>query len=204
MNSSAQSSNRRRSRSALLAALLLSSCLVVAGAVILSRRGSARSVLVQNADGSSIRLDVSVLGGKRLLDAATGAEKTFAFGPANTLVVLMSAGDCPNCLRERSVWAELSRGHDASELQVVGVLLRTSPQEARTFAKTYELPFPVYLDYENRLGRATELPRLTPFKVLVNSKGEALLADGPNPTASTQAAFGERVNKRLSPAEVTR
>lgn len=187
MKWSAPSSNPLKRRSALAGALILLSCLAAAGAaLLLSRRGDARAVLVSGPDGSQLRLDVSALEGQRLSDAVTGREEVIRFDSENTLLVLMSPGDCPNCLRERSVWESLSRGHEASRLRVVGILLRTSPEEALAFARAYRLPFPLYLDRENQLRRVTELPPLTPFKVLVNSRGEVLLADGPNPNATAR------------------
>lgn len=200
MKSSAQSSSPLRRRSWSAVVLLLAACLAAAGAVLLGRRGDARVVLLENPDGSRSRLDVSALKGERLLDLATGREEPLSFDSEKTLLILLSPGDCPNCLRERDVWGELSRGHGPSGLRVVGVLLRSSPSEALTFARAFQFPFPLYLDRENRLRRATELPTLTPFKILVNSEGEVLLADGPNGNAAAQAAFGQKVLEKLGPA----
>jgi peroxiredoxin len=113
----------------------------------------------------------------------------------------MSPGDCPNCLRERSVWESLSRGHEASRLRVVGILLRTSPEEALAFARAYRLPFPLYLDRENQLRRVTELPPLTPFKVLVNSRGRFCWRTAPTRTPPRRPLLVRWYSKNSAPPQ---
>ncbi len=203
MKLSAPSSNHQR-RKILLTALLILSCLVAASAFLLSSHGGSRTIWVSELDGSRVRLDVSALKGMRLLNLKTEREEIITYGTANTLVIFLSPGDCPNCLRERSVWEELNNAHDAAKLRVVGVLVRSSIAEARTFAKAYQFPFPLYFADKNRVGQATPLPQLTPFKVLVNAQGDVLLADGPNANASTQKIFGQKVSESLMFAEVTK
>jgi peroxiredoxin len=202
MTSSAQSSNSRKGRRALSFGLQAICCVLAAGVIAyaLAGRSGASKVALDNPDGSRAVLDVSALPGVSLPEMKSGKEEPLSFGPGATLVVFLSGGDCSTCLAERSVWEELARAHDPSELRVVGVLVRTSPSEARTFAEAYNLSFPLYLDGEGRLGQGTALPQATPFKVLIDSGGKVLLADGPNPGVSMHKDFGDKVVARLKSA----
>lgn len=201
MTSSAQSSNSRRGRRALSLAVQFLGCVLAAGAIAyaFTSRGASKVVL-DNPDGSQAMLDVGAVAGVPLAEMGSGRAEPLSLGPANTLVVFLSGGDCPNCLAERSVWEELARSHDPSQLKVVGVLVRTSSSEARTFADAYNLSFPLYLDGEGGLGRLTALPQVTPFKVLIDRGGRVLLAAGPNPDITTHKDFGDKVNAKLQSA----
>lgn len=199
MTLSAQSSNSLKGRRALSLGIQCLGCLLVAGAIAyaFTARGVASRVVLDNPDGSHAMLDVGAIRGVPLTEMRSGRAEPLSFGPANTLVVFLSGGDCPTCLAERSVWEDLARSHDPSQLRIVGVLVRTSPSEARTFADAYNLTFPLYLDGEGGLGRLTALPQVTPFKVLIDRGGNVLLAAGPNPDITTHKDFGDKVNAKL-------
>ncbi|MCA1634190.1 MAG: redoxin domain-containing protein [Acidobacteria bacterium] len=199
-----QSSNSRKGRRALSLSLQALGCLLAAGVIAyaLVARGGASSVVLDNPDGSRATLDMNALGAVPLLEMKSGRAEPVSFDSARTLVVFLSGGDCSNCLAERSVWEDLARSHDPSQLRVVGVLVRTSPSEARTFADAYNLSFPLHLDGEGRLGEGTALPQSTPFKVLINGEGKVLLAAGPNPDISTHKDFGDMVVAQLESARV--
>lgn len=202
MTLSGQSSNSRKGRRALSLGIQIIGCLLAAGAIAyaFTARGGASRVALDNPDGSHALLDVSAIEGVPLLEMGSGRAEPLSFGPANTLIVFLSGGDCSTCLAERSVWEELARSHDPSQLRVVGVLVRTSPSEARTFADAYNLSFPLHLDGESGLGRLTALPQVTPFKVLIDRGGKVLLAAGPNPDITTHKDFGDKVNAKLESA----
>lgn len=202
MTSSAQSSNSSRGRRALSFGLQFLACLLAAGAIAyaFAARGGASKVVLDNPDGSHAVLDVGAIQGVPLSVMGSGQVEPLSFGPANTLVVFLSGGDCPTCLAERSVWEDLARSHDPSQLKVVGVIVRTSKSEAHTFADAYNLSFPLYLDDEGSLGRLTALPQVTPFKVLIDRSGNVLLAAGPNPDITTHKDFGDKVNAKLESA----
>jgi hypothetical protein len=180
----------------------LLACLLVAGVVAyaLGARAGASRVALHNPDGSRPVLDVSALGGVPLLEMYSGRVEPLSFGPGHTLVVFLSGGSCSSHLAESSVWEELARSHDASRLRVIGVLVRTSPSEARTFADAFKFSFPLYLDGEGRLGQGTALPEATPFKVLIDGGGQVLLAAGPNADISSHKDFGNKVNAKLKSA----
>ena len=202
MTSSVQSSNSRKGRRALALGSQALGCLLAAGVIVyaLAARGGASKVVLDNPDGSRATLEMNALKGVPLLEMKSGRAEPLGFGPAPTLVVFLSGGDCSNCLAERSVWEDLARSYDPSRLRVVGVLVRTSPSEARTFADAYNISFPLYSDGEGRLGQGTALPQTTPFKVLLNGEGKVLLAAGPNPDISTHKDFGDKVVAQLESA----
>lgn len=202
MTSSGQSSNSRKGRRALALGLQFLFCLLAAGAIAyaLGARAGASKVELNNPDGSRAVLDVSALGGVPLPEMYSGRVEPLSFGPGHTLVVFLSGGSCSSYLAELSAFEELARAYDASRLRVIGVLVRTSPSEARTFADAYKLSFPLYLDGEDRLGQGTALPEATPFKVLIDGGGQVLLAAGPNPDSSTYRDFGDKVNAKLKSA----
>lgn len=199
MTSSVQSSSSRKGRRALALGLQLLACLLAAGALAyaLGVRAGASRVELNNPDGSRAVLDVSALRGVPLLEMHSGRVEPLSFGPGHTLVVFLSGGSCSSHLAELGIWEELARSHDAARLRVIGVLVRTSPPEARTFADAYKFSFPLYLDDEGRLGQGTALPEATPFKVLIDGGGRVLLAAGPNADASSHKDFGNKVKAKL-------
>lgn len=202
MTSSGQSSNSRKGRRALSLGLQFSARVLAAGAIAyaLGARAGASKVELNNPDGSLAVLDMSALGGVPLLEMYSGRVEPLRFGPGHTLVVFLSGGSCSSHLAELSVWEGLARSHDATRLRVIGVLVRTSPSEARTFADAYQFSFPLYLDAEGRLGQGTALPEATPFKVLIDGRGQVLLADGPDADVASQKDFGNKVNAKLKSA----
>jgi peroxiredoxin len=143
-------------------------------------------------------MDVSVFERTKLLNIKTGNSENLSFGDADyTLLVLLSAGDCPNCLKEKEIWAELINTFGSQKLKVIGVLSRTSLEEAETFIDGFNFPFPVFLDNDSRLSQMTKLPQLTPYKVLLKN-GEVILAQGPSPDTKVQQAYGEKIKSKLS------
>jgi peroxiredoxin len=205
MTSSAQSSRRfRLGRPRLLPLLLCGVCILGAGVYVLARRGAPSTVLINNPDGTRSTFDVARLEGLELFDLRTGRAEPFTLTSEKTLVILASAGDCPTCLDERRVWEELARAADERRFRVVAVLVRTSPSEARTFAKAYDPPFTLLLDREDQLAQRTQLPQLTPFKLLVNNRGGILMTDGPNNKPLAQEAFRGKVAAQIGLAPAAR
>jgi peroxiredoxin len=157
-----------------------------------------RSAAFYNIDGSKALMDVSAFEKIKFLNIAAGTNENLQFEKADySLLILLSAGDCPNCLDEREIWSEFIKKYDSQKLQVIGVLTKTSLQESKTFTKAFNFPFPIFLDEGNQLSQATQLPPLTPYKVLLKN-GEVILADGPNANVEAQKSFGEKVNGILN------
>lgn len=205
MTSSAPSSRRsRRDNLKLLPPILCALAVLCVGAYVLSSRGSAHTVAIDNPDGSRSRLNIESLNGLELFNPRTGRAETFTLKAEKTLLFFVSGGDCPTCLDERRVWEKLARAADGQRFDVVGILVRTSPGEARTLVKAYNPQFTLLLDSENRIAQRTELPQLTPFKFLVNRRGEILMTDGPNNKFSAQEAFGEKVAAQIGLAQAVR
>jgi peroxiredoxin len=198
MTSSARSSRRfKTGHPALLPLLLCGVTILCVGVYVWARRGAPRAVLINNPDGTRSTLNVARLEGMEFYNLRTGRAEPFALTSEKTLLILASAGDCPTCLDERRVWEELARSSDEQRFRVVTVLVRTSPTEAQTFAKAYDPPFTLLLDRDNQISQQTQLPQLTPFKLLLNRRGEILMTDGPNNKPLAQEAFRGEVAARI-------
>jgi peroxiredoxin len=158
----------------------------------------ARNAAFYNIDGSRALMDVSAFEKIKFLNVAAGTSESLQFEKADySLLILLSAGDCPNCLDEREIWSEFVRKYDSQKLQVIGVLTKTSLGESKTFTKAFNFPFPIFLDESNQLSQITQLPPLTPYKVLLKN-GKVILADGPNANVEAQKSFGEKVKGILN------
>ena len=204
MKSSAQSSEPRNSRSNSLPRALLFICALLAAgtaAFLINVRGSAYKVPLTRGDGPGSFLDVGALRGKLFLNLKTGRMESLGFASPNTLLVFMAAGDCPSGHEERRAWGEIARSLDESRLQVIGILIRSSQNDARTLMSAYDLPFTCYLDVDDQVKQDTTPPPQTPFKVLFNRRGDVLLVGGPTTDSSKQ---GELVGKVLARLEAAR
>jgi hypothetical protein len=155
------------------------------------------SVRIFAADGSSSTIDLSVLEGITLLNLGSGQREQISLrSSCNTLLIFLSPGDCPNCLKERALWDELARSYDASHLRVIPILVHTSSPETKPFLEFLNVGMSVYFDETDQLKHQPSIPRETPFKALV-CREKVLLAEGPNPKASEQAEFGKKVRATL-------
>jgi peroxiredoxin len=203
MTSSGPSSNYPKARNLLV---LLTCALLVGGASLYLysvQSRAAHKVLLHNPDGSQVTIDLSPLEGMSLLNLKTGRTEHVSYGAAHTLLVFMSPGDCPACLTEQRVWDELAQTHDSAQLQVVGILVRTSLAEARAFAKGYPSSFTLYVDVNEQLKHSAALPPTTPFKALVDHEGKVLLAEGPNADPAQHRNFSQHVLARLNSMPAT-
>lgn len=86
---------------------------------------------------------------------------------------------------------------NASQLGVIAILVNTSAQESKPFLEFLNMPLPIYYDETDHLRQEVVIPKVTPFKTLIDRKG-VLLAQGPNPKANEQAEFGNKVRATLS------
>jgi thiol-disulfide isomerase/thioredoxin len=155
-----------------------------------------RFVTFDNADGTTSSLDLSVFESTPFSNVATGTMDTISFTRSEyTLLILLAGGDCPNCLAERKLWAELAQNYGDGKLQIVGVMNRTSSDEAASFAKGFDLPFSVLLDKENKIGGSTAMPT-TPFKILLKN-GKPVIAAGPTGDQKTQRKWLEKIKNEL-------
>ena len=155
-------------------------------------------VIVPNPDGSSSLMDFSLLEGMSFVNLKAGAPESISLATScNTLVIIFSPGDCPSCLREKSVWESLARSYDASRFQVIGIVIRASAEEADEISKALNVPFALYYDKGNNLKQKSLAPQLTPFKTLFSRRRGVLLAAGPAPKGNEQEQFGEKVRSSL-------
>lgn len=162
-----------------------------------TRKNSYR-VRISAPDGSSSLIDFSAMEGVTLLNLRSEQREQISLrSSCNTLVIFISPGDCPNCLKERSVWENLAKSYEPSQLRVMPILVNTSAQESKPFSEFLNMPQPVYYDETRQLAQEAVTPKETPFKALLNRNG-VLLAQGPNPKASEQTEFGNKVRATLS------
>lgn len=155
-------------------------------------------VIIPGTDRSRSLIDFSRLEGITLLNLNSGQHEQISLrSSCNTLVIIFSPGDCPNCLRERSVWEELAKSHDPSRLRVIPVLVNTSAEEAKSFSKAFNMSIAVYYDESGQLRQGALVPRITPFKTLIGRDMGVLLAEGPTPKANEQAEFESKVQSQV-------
>ena len=161
-------------------------------------RKNAFRVRISAPDGSSSSIDFSALEGVTVLNLRSEQREQISLrSSCNTLVIFISPGDCPNCLKERSVWENLAKSYEPSQLRVLPILVNTSAQESKPFSEFLNMPVPVYYDETNRLAQEAVTPKETPFKALMDRNG-VLLAQGPNPKASEQTEFENKVRATLN------
>lgn len=162
-----------------------------------SAQKNSYSVRITGADGSSSAIDLSVLEGTTLLNLGSGQREQISLrSSCNTLIIFLSPGDCPNCLKERALWEDLAKSYDPSHLRVIPILVHTSAQEVKPFLEFLNVGMSVYFDESDHLKQQPLIPRETPFKALV-CREKVLLAEGPNPKANEQAEFGKKVRATL-------
>lgn len=111
------------------------------------------------------------------------------------LLVFLSPTDCSACLGESQGWEALSEGPRA--IPVIGVIGGTSLAEAQQAAADAHLTFPMFFDKRSRLAESLGILR-TPAEILLDGRGNTLLADGPEPTLGAQEQFVARV-RTLTP-----
>jgi len=170
---------------------------LVSASYFRSARNNPYCVRISGADGSSSSIDLSVLEGVTLINLGSGQREQISLrSSCNTLVVFISPGDCPNCLKERSVWENLATSYDVSRLRVIAILVHTSAEESKSFLEFLNLKMPVYYNDSDHLNQQPLIPKETPFKTLIGREG-VLLAQGPNPKANEQAEFGNKVRATL-------
>ncbi len=156
------------------------------------------AVRISASDGSSSSIDFSAVEGVTLLNLGSEQRERLSLrASCNTLIIFLSPGDCPNCLKERSVWENLAKSYEPSQLRVISILVNTSAQESKTFLEFLNMPLPIYYDVTDYLRQQALIPKETPFKTLLDRNG-VLLAQGPNPKANEQAEFGTKVRATLS------
>lgn len=161
-------------------------------------RNNPYNVRISASDGSSSSIDLSALDGITLLNLDSGQREQISLrSSCNTLIIFLSPGDCPNCLKERLVWENLAKTYQPSLLRVIPILVNTSAQESKPFLEFLNMPLAVYYDETGRLTQAALIPKETPFKTLIGRKG-VLLAQGPNPKANEQAEFGNKIRATLN------
>jgi thiol-disulfide isomerase/thioredoxin len=152
-------------------------------------------------DGSEDNMDVRVFDGLKVktLDKGEDAEISLS-GSDHTLMILISAGDCPSCLRENEVYKQLAETYSKKQLRIVFLFVRSTLDEAKTLTKSYNFPSEVYFDGQN-IGGKTALPVAMPFKILFNHDKGVALVDGPNVTKELHSKFKQRLDKYLATAD---
>jgi peroxiredoxin len=167
--------------------------LVAAVVYLYGNYKAQRRAIITNIDGSRTLLDFSRLDDVRLFDPQSERPVGLTRTAPRQLFIFFSPGDCSSCLDEFRVWQELSKVYAPSQLQIVGVIVKSSPAEAQDFFKTYSPNFDLYLDKESDVESKIGLPKATPLKALVDERGRLLLVSGPNGKNADQLAFAQGV-----------
>lgn len=108
-------------------------------------------------------------------------------------VVLMNlwASWCPPCRAEMPDLQRLANAYSAKGIVIVGVNEGESPQRARAFADSLGIRFPIWIDENQRYGRAYGALGL-PTTVIVDRRGVVVRGyDGALTYAQMQAAIAQ-------------
>lgn len=153
----------------------------------------ATTVSFASSNGAQASMDTEILRSVELLDVKAGYRSRLPLSDSrNTVVIILAGGDCPNMLNERRAWADLMGEFKHEELQVIGVLVRTSLPEAKTFLNGFDFPFQVFLDEDNELKKLTDVPSITPFKLLLQ-EGSVMITEGPRTVVAGRETFADKV-----------
>ena len=139
--------------------------------------------------GTPLRLSTNTFADWPLADLDTGAPVSASTSKAYVLYIVLAAGDCSSCLLETMQWNTLAQKH-AAQLDVRGIVINSSPGEAREYTSGFQASFPVFLGRDPGGTVLRDFEGLTPIKVLVDRHRRPLLAEtGGSPTN----AFDQRV-----------
>jgi thiol-disulfide isomerase/thioredoxin len=144
----------RRRPAAIAAGLVLGAAVLVAGVFAARDTGGARPV----ATGSGPRIELAGT------DPITGARVDLAQFAAKTVVVNVWASWCPGCNDEAADLGEFARGHP--EVQVVGLDVRDSRDDARAFYRRWRWSHPSIFDPSGKLASRLALQGLPSTFVL--------------------------------------
>ena len=117
-----------------------------------------------------------------------------SYHPPLSLLVFLSQHDCHACLEEAEVWEKLHKRFSANGFLVLGIVSQEDAFWAEQFSKDYELTFSVRSLDSATLGYLG-VPRITPFKVMVDSLHRVVWLSGPNSEPEEQKNFAEVAEK---------
>ena len=159
---------------------------IVAGSWFYQREVSSFRISTREGS-SSVRTDLRELPTLPFYDIEHNKEEPIVLTAPRTLLVFISGAECASCLAEFSVWQEIAT-RKVSGLDLKVVMIRSIEQDARQFVKDFEPAFPILLDKYNAAEKLN-VPPHTPWKVVVDQKGRALLASGPISSLESQQEF---------------
>jgi cytochrome c biogenesis protein CcmG, thiol:disulfide interchange protein DsbE len=116
----------------------------------------------------------------RLLDGGVPAfEKRLAALRGSPVVINKWASWCGPCRGEFPVFQRVATER-GKEIAFLGVNSGDSTQPARDFLASYPVPFPSYLDPDERIARAIKAPANYPITVFLDARGKtAFIHQGP-------------------------
>ena len=116
----------------------------------------------------------------RLLGGGVPAfEKRLAALKGTPVVLNKWASWCGPCRAEFPVFQQVATKH-GTEIAFLGVNSGDSTQPARDFLARYPIPFPSYLDPDEKIARAINAPANYPITVFLDARGEpAFIHQGP-------------------------
>jgi hypothetical protein len=108
-----------------------------------------------------------------------------------TLLYVFDPIDCPTAVEELT---ELERLHqEKPALNIKGIAMHESPDEPLQTQRTFHLGFPIIPDTAAKL-RSILRPPETPWKIILDPNGQALLEEGPSILPEGRIAFRHRAS----------
>jgi thiol-disulfide isomerase/thioredoxin len=144
--------------------------------------------------GRSHRVPTRALLDWPLEDLRTGARVELPASKTPILFIVFSASDCSSCLMETAQWNQLASLYKG-RLEVRGIVINSSREEAREYTVGFEAAFPLYYGADPGHDRWAPLEGLTPLKVLVNRHHQPVLAEAGGAPSN---AFALRVSSVLN------
>jgi thiol-disulfide isomerase/thioredoxin len=124
----------------------------------------------------------------QLLDGGVPAFKRRLAELKGTPVVINKwASWCGPCRAEFPAFQELATAR-GKEIAFVGVNAHDSGNKARDFLAEYPIPFPSYVDPDEKIARAIKAPANYPITVFVDAKGETAFIHQGGYTSTEQLA----------------
>lgn len=147
-------------------------------------------VRVTETDTTTV-MDIGALRSIQLTDASSGKQVVLdAVKPTRLrLLVFLSAADCPACLGELPQWNLLQDEFPPDQLQIVLVMIDSSPSEIRTFLDNYKPTYTVLVDSADQVTSKVHMPPKTPVSVLVGGDYTVKLVQGPTNDYADQQTF---------------
>ncbi len=91
----------------------------------------------------------------------------------NPVLITFWASNCPSCIKEIADFKRLYQNYHAQGLEIIAVaMFYDRPNYVVETKKTYQIPYPITLDLQQKIAGAFGDIQFTPTTLLINSSGK--------------------------------